>query len=261
MSGRDLHSGSCLCGGVAFTVRGPLPPVVACHCTQCRRTSGHVWAATTVPDERFELITASTLCWYRSSEAVERGFCGHCGASLFWRPLGSGTIYVAGGALDGAMDLHVGEHWFTGDAGDYYCPEGPPPAQVIAPPSGLDCSCLCGAVRFGLPGPAGAITACHCTQCRKLSGHYSASFDAEEETVRWQSRSALAEYETPGGGRRGFCFRCGSSLWFRSARGEFSVEAGSVVGPTGGRLAEHIFVADKGDYYVIDDGLPQSDGA
>jgi hypothetical protein len=68
----------------------------------------------------------------------------------------------------------------------------------------------------------------------------------------------LKEYATAGGGRRGFCSACGSSLWFRSAAGEFSVEAGSVTGPTGGRLAEHIFVASKGDYYGIDDGLPQS---
>jgi hypothetical protein len=31
-----MTQGSCLCGGVAFTVTGPLRPVVACHCTQCR---------------------------------------------------------------------------------------------------------------------------------------------------------------------------------------------------------------------------------
>jgi len=28
--------------------------------------------------------------------------------------------------------------------------------------------------------------------------------------------------------------------------------------PTGVRLAKHTFVGDKGDYYDIDDGLPQS---
>ncbi|MGB2893467.1 MAG: GFA family protein, partial [Albidovulum sp.] len=120
------------------------------------------------------------------------------------------------------------------------------------------CACLCGACAFDLPGPAGAITACHCTQCRKLSGHYSASFDADESRLVWRRRAALKEYATPGGGCRGFCSDCGSSLWFRSAAGEFSVEAGSVTGPTGGRLAEHIFVASRGDYYRIDDGLPQS---
>ncbi|MBD3765903.1 MAG: GFA family protein [Rhodobacterales bacterium] len=120
--------------------------------------------------------------------------------------------------------------------------------------------CLCGGVAFDLPGPAGAITACHCTQCRRLSGHYSASFDADAAQVRWICRDTLADHATPGGGRRGFCARCGSSLWFRAADGALSVEAGAVLGPTGGRLAAHIFTADRGDYYAIDDGLPQAPG-
>jgi hypothetical protein len=35
---------------------------------------------------------------------------------------------------------------------------------------------------------------------------------------------------------------------------------GAFDGPTGTRLAKHIFVRDKGDYYDIDDGLPQAQG-
>lgn len=167
---------------------------------------------------------------------------------------------VAAGAIDGASGLRLTRHIFTGDAGDYYRPEGPPPPDSVGASTRLDCACLCGAVAFTVPGPAGPVTACHCRQCRKLSGHYSASFDVDESGLVLTSGSALSEYVTPGRGRRGFCNRCGSSLWFRSARGEFSVEAGSVTGPTGGRLAEHIFVAAKGDYYAIDDGLPQAAG-
>jgi hypothetical protein len=90
-----------------------------------------------------------------------------------------------------------------------------------------------------------------------LSGYFAASFDADEAAIDWRSRSSLAEYETLGHGRRGFCSSCGSSLYFRSARGEFSIEIGAVNGPTGGRLTEHIFVGSKGDYYDINDGLPQ----
>jgi len=71
-------------------------------------------------------------------------------------------------------------------------------------------------------------------------------------TVDWQAREGLAEYRTAGGALRGFCGRCGSSLWFRDAAGGFSVEAGCVDGPTGGRLAAHIFVAEKGSHYDID---------
>jgi hypothetical protein len=124
----------------------------------------------------------------------------------------------------------------------------------------LSASCLCGGCRFTLPAPAGGIGACHCTQCRKLSGHFSASFDAEESTLVWEARQTLAEYRGPAGSRRGFCDRCGSSLWFRAADGGFSVEAGAIDGPTGLRLDSHIFVAEKGDYYAIADGLPQHEG-
>lgn len=259
MTDGHVHSGSCLCGGVRFEADGPLRDVWACHCGQCRRTSGHYWAATSVPLERLRLVADDTLTWFDSSAAARRGFCRRCGASLFWKPAGEERMAIAAGAFDGPTGLGTARHIHTGDSGDYYRPEGPPP-DTVAAPSHLDCACLCGGAAFRLPGPAGAITACHCAQCRKLSGHYAASFDADEGTLDWRRRDTLAEYRTPGGGRRGFCSRCGSSLWFRSAAGEFSVEAGAVLGPTGGRLTDHIFVASKGDYYLIDDGLPQSGG-
>ncbi|MBI1173026.1 GFA family protein [bacterium] len=102
----------------------------------------------------------------------------------------------------------------------------------------------------------GAVTACHCTQCRKLSGHFAASFDVDEALLHWLDRS-VAEFVTPGGGERGFCPTCGSSLYFRKD-GVFSVEAGCIDNPTGGQLSRHIFAADKGDYYALTDGLPQS---
>ena len=126
--------------------------------------------------------------------------------------------------------------------------------------SRLHGSCLCGGIRFTLPRPGGPVTACHCRQCRKLSGHYSASFDTDEAALAWVSRDTEGTYRTPGGGLRGFCTGCGASVWFRAADGAFSVEAGAIDGPTGLRLAEHIFVADKGDYYDIAGGLPQHRG-
>ena len=254
-----IHPGSCHCGAVRFEAEGPLRPVIACHCTQCRRTSGHYWAATSVPRARFRLLREDGLAWFRSSPTARRGFCRCCGASLFWAPEVEDRLALAAGSLDGPTGLSVSRHIHSADAGDYYAPEGPPPPPVPAP-ARLTGGCLCGACRFALPGPAGAITACHCRQCRKLSGHYSASFDADEAVLDWLGRDALAEYVTESGSRRGFCARCGGSLWFRAADGSFSLEAGAILGPTGGRLAGHIFVAEKGDYYELDDGLPQFAG-
>ncbi len=251
-----IHHGACLCGKVTYEAAAPLSPVFACHCVRCRRTSGHFWAATSVPHDRFRLTRGDGLTWFSSSPTARRGFCGHCGASLFWQPEGEARISIAAGSLHGPTGLSVEAHWHADEAGDYYAPDGPPPPPDPRPGI-LSGTCLCGECRFTLPGPAGDVTACHCTQCRRLSGHYSASFDADEGNVAWQARTRLSEYATPGGGRRGFCAGCGSSLYFRAADGAFSVEAGSIAGPIGGRLVGHIFTAEKGDYYALDDGLPQ----
>lgn len=247
-----MMRGSCLCGGVAFQADPPLRAVIACHCTQCRKSSGHFWAATSVPMDRFHLIQRDTLRWFQSSPSARRGFCGTCGASLFWMKEGENCISIAGGAFDGPTGLTIESHWHLEDAGDYY--------TAAAQASSLRGGCLCGANHFTQPRPMGEVTACHCTQCRKLSGHFAASFDANEADFRWHAKNVI-EYHTPGGGQRGFCPTCGSSLYFRTADGEFSVEAGAVDNPTGGHLAHHIFTADKGDYYALTDGLPQSSGS
>lgn len=252
--------GSCLCGAVVFEVTPPMRDAVACHCTQCRKVSGHYWAAASAPMEGFRVVRGDGLAWYRSSPAATRGFCRNCGATLFWKPDGEDRMSFSPGALEEPTGLKVAEHIFAGDAGDYYAPEGPPPVPSPAPPV-LQASCLCDAVRFTVPRPQGGITACHCTQCRKLSGHYAASFDADEAQLQFGSRGTLAEYETPAGAQRGFCTGCGSSLYFRDPDGAFSVEAGAVDGPTGSSLTGHIHMADAGDYYVPDDGLPRLSGA
>ena len=249
--------GSCLCGQVVFEAT-PDRHVIACHCTQCRKQSGHFWAATFAWHKDFRLLRADGLRWFEASPQARRGFCGGCGAFLFWQPTGEDRISIAAGAFDGPTGLSIGESWFHEDAGDYYDPAGgPPPAPSKA--DSLRGSCLCGANQFTLPGPMGQVWACHCTQCRKTSGHYSASFDADEGSVQWHSRQ-VAEHVSPGGGARGFCPICASGLYFRASDGMFSIECGAVDNPTGGQLSSHIFVADKGDYYQISDGQPQSEG-
>lgn len=252
--------GSCLCGSVVFEVTPPLRDAVACHCRQCRKVSGHYWAAASVPLVAFRVVRGERLAWYRSSPTATRGFCGVCGATLFWKPDGEDRMSFSAGALQGPTRLRVSEHIFIEDAGDYYAPDGPPPVPTPAPPM-LRASCLCGGVRFTVPGPKGSgITACHCTQCRKLSGHYAASFDVDEAQLHFETNGTVAEYATVAGAQRGFCIACGSSLYFRDADGSLAVEAGAVDGPTGCSVIRHVFVADRGDYYTLDDGLPQYSG-
>lgn len=112
--------GGCLCGGVRWRVRGALADVVACHCGQCHRTSGHFAAMTHAPLARFDLVEQASLAWYRSSPTVSRGFCRTCGGNLFWREDGADSIYITAGSIDGPSGLTTVAHIFCDAKGDYY---------------------------------------------------------------------------------------------------------------------------------------------
>jgi hypothetical protein len=114
--------GGCLCGGVRYRITGALRDVIACHCSQCRKTSGHFVAATQVRSENLQLIESTTLRWYRSSESAERGFCARCGGNLFWKETAPGTehISIMAGTLDTPTGLRIVQHIYTADKSDYY---------------------------------------------------------------------------------------------------------------------------------------------
>jgi hypothetical protein len=115
-----MHKGSCLCGAVSFEVAGSLPPPDACHCSQCRKYSGHYWASTDVSRAAVTIHGADKVTWFRSSEKVQRGFCSRCGSSLFWDPIGKEIIAIAMGAFDKPTDTKLKWHIFVADKGDYY---------------------------------------------------------------------------------------------------------------------------------------------
>lgn len=114
------HKGSCLCGAVRFEVEGELKPGDACHCNQCRRQSGHVWASTNVPRDRLTVDGMDEVTWFQSSEKIRRGFCRTCGAVLFWDPPHLDWTSVALGAFDTPTGTHLEMHIFVSQKGDYY---------------------------------------------------------------------------------------------------------------------------------------------
>jgi hypothetical protein len=116
----ELHTGSCLCGAVRYEVTGPLREVIACHCTQCRKQTGHFMAATAAKLDKFRLTRDEGLRWYRSSAAAARAFCQFCGSSLFWQGNDRDYVAIAAGTLDGETGLSIAGHIFCADKGDYY---------------------------------------------------------------------------------------------------------------------------------------------
>ena len=113
-------TGSCLCGDIEYEVDGPLRPLIYCHCTQCRKTSGHFVAATACEHEQLNVLVDRGLKWYRSSPEATRGFCSNCGASVFWRPEHGKYICIMAGTVDLPTELTAVEHIFVADASDYY---------------------------------------------------------------------------------------------------------------------------------------------
>lgn len=112
--------GSCNCGGVTYVVDGPLREVVACHCSQCRKQSGHFYAATDAADADLTIRDSGTLRWYAASDTAKRGFCGICGSALFWKANGSKKTSILAGTLDGDAGIRLERHIFCADKGDYY---------------------------------------------------------------------------------------------------------------------------------------------
>jgi hypothetical protein len=116
----EIHTGGCLCGDVTFTVIEPLKSPDACHCSQCRRQTGHFWASTDVAKNAITISEAESLRWYQSSAEVRRGFCMECGSTLLWEPEGQDRVAAAMGAFDLPTGTRLGSHNFVASNGDYY---------------------------------------------------------------------------------------------------------------------------------------------
>jgi hypothetical protein len=118
--------------------------------------------------------------------------------------------------------------------------------------------CNCGAVHFVAAGPLRPAKACHCKTCRRQSGHFLAATEVSRENLSLADSDSLTWFSASQIARRGFCRLCGVHLfWERPGSGRISILMGCLDEPTGLRLADHIFVGEKGDYYDITDGLPQ----
>lgn len=110
--------GSCACGQIHFTVESPPSNASTCHCTQCRKMSGHVWASAQVPQAALSI--QGPVHWINLTPRARRGLCRHCGAFLFWQGTGENQISFALGAIDGPTGVQLEKQIFTANKGDYY---------------------------------------------------------------------------------------------------------------------------------------------
>lgn len=134
-----MITGSCLCGGIEYTITGQLEKIQVCHCLQCRKAQGGP-LATNIPVEidNFTIVKGKEkLKEYESQtrQGKHRVFCSCCGSSIFSR-LDSAPqlVRVRAGTLNepfsGEIALHQfvahKAHWWTIDDGLPQYDEYPP---------------------------------------------------------------------------------------------------------------------------------------
>jgi hypothetical protein len=116
----------------------------------------------------------------------------------------------------------------------------------------------CGAVEITVAGELGRVGYCHCSQCRRQTGLYYATTSAPVDQVSITGEENISRYRASPQADRAFCRVCGSALyWKGDGENTISLMAGLFDNPTGLVGGYHIYCADKGDFYAIDDGLPQ----
>lgn len=118
--------------------------------------------------------------------------------------------------------------------------------------------CLCGGITITVSGKLGPVSYCHCSQCRRQTGLYYATTDASVNEVEITGRDRIGAFRASPEAERAFCRDCGSPLyWKADGKQTISLMAGLFDAPTGLTGGYHIYCADKGDFYEINDGLPQ----
>ena len=111
---------SCLCGGIQFKTQGYHRYVKNCHCIQCMKTHGNYAAYTSIQEQNVKFLKKRTLKWFKSSKIAKRGFCNRCGASLFFKTIGSNNIAIAAGMFNGPTKLKTIMNIFVKGKLDYY---------------------------------------------------------------------------------------------------------------------------------------------
>lgn len=118
-----MSNGSCICGKIKFEIRGEIPPTHACHCSICRKASGHFGVGADVPRKALNIHGEENITWFQTSDWARRGFCSTCGTPLFFDPIDSEKVKWTGvsmGAFDDSTNSKLTMHIFTKDKGDYY---------------------------------------------------------------------------------------------------------------------------------------------
>ena len=122
----------------------------------------------------------------------------------------------------------------------------------------LKASCLCGGIKLRTQGYHRNVQNCHCIQCMKTHGHHAAYTNVEERNVKFLKKRTLKWFKSSKKAKRGFCNKCGASLFFKIVGAKtISIAAGMFDRPIKLKTTMNIFVKGKSDYYKLDSRMPK----
>jgi len=122
--------------------------------------------------------------------------------------------------------------------------------------------CHCAAIRYTVEGKPDHSVLCHCEDCRRCSGAPVVgwtAFPADGVTV---TKGEPAIYASSEHGRRHFCARCGTGLFYENAAalpGIIDVQTATLDDPELYPAEVHIQVADRIGWMRGAEDLPQFD--
>ncbi len=116
-------TGSCLCGGVTFSIEGELEPIQVCHCKQCRKAQGTPFVSNIpVSAAAFTLLSGEQLLSvYESSPGKHRFFCKVCGSPVYSRRDGLPEVLrIRAGTLDGELQTRPVAHFYYAHRANWF---------------------------------------------------------------------------------------------------------------------------------------------
>lgn len=119
--------------------------------------------------------------------------------------------------------------------------------------------CLCGAVTFTAEDVEPHVHACHCSMCRGWTGGPMLATTASG--VRFGGEEHIVRYDSSEWGARGFCGRCGSSLFFHlKPADQYMISLGALDDQSHFMLAGEIYVDMKPPAYAFAGEHPRQTG-
>ena len=120
--------------------------------------------------------------------------------------------------------------------------------------------CLCGGIKIKILGKLRHVINCHCSQCMKSHGNFSAYTKCSEDNITFLKKRTLKWYNSSNFAMRGFCSRCGASMFYKIKKSRnLSIAAGMFNNPTKIKAYSNIFTKGKLDFYKLDVRLPRFD--